>query len=104
MRGRHAVLTYDLAGTPHQLGRAAVPGRAFWIEADPATRTIYTALPNTNRIARLHVDAAGRPTLTGTIPTVQQPISMDLDAASGTLYIGGYARSQLQIVPVSAFG
>ncbi|WP_147392068.1 YncE family protein [Amnibacterium setariae] len=99
----NAVLTYDLAGAPRRLGRAAVPGRAFWILADPEARTIYAALANTNRIVRLSVDRNGHPTVTGTLPTVQQPISMDLDAASGTLYIGGYAASQLQIAPVSAF-
>lgn len=98
----NAVFTYDLADSPKELGRAAVPGRAFWIEGDPATGTIYTALSNTNLVARLRVDSAGRPALDGTIPTVQQPISFDLDAASGTLYIGGYARSQLQVAPVAA--
>ncbi|MGT2427099.1 YncE family protein [Amnibacterium kyonggiense] len=99
----NAILTYDLAGTPRRLGWAAVPGRAFWIVADQATGTIYTALANTNLVARLVTDRSGRPSLTGTIPTVQQPISMDLDAAGGTLYIGGYAASQLQIAPVRAF-
>lgn len=99
----HAVLTYDLAGTPRALGRAAVPGRAFWVEADVATGTVYAALSDANRVAQLRVGADGRPRLVATVPTVRQPISMDLDAASGTLYVGGYADSQLQVVPVNAF-
>lgn len=103
VRGR-AVLTYDLAGTPRALGRAAVPGRAFWLAADPATATVYAALPNTNLVAKVHVGADGAPTLVSTVPTVRQPVSMDLDPDSGTLYIGGYADSTLQIVPTSAFG
>lgn len=97
----NAVLTYDLAGTPRLLGRAAVPGRAFWIEADAATGTVYTALADANRIARLRLDDRGAPVLDGTIPTVRQPISFDL--ADGTLYVAGYAGSQLQIAPVTAF-
>ncbi|MBW4043171.1 MAG: hypothetical protein HIU86_13805 [Acidobacteria bacterium] len=99
-----AVLTYDLAGTPHALGRAAVPGRAFWIVADPGTGTIYTALANTNLVAKLRVDGAGRPALVSTAPTVRNPVSMDLDMTTGALYVGGYADSQLQIIPASAFG
>lgn len=99
----HAVLTYDLAGTPRTLGRAAVPGRAFWICADPTTGTVYTALADANLVAKLRVDGAGRPVLVATASTVQQPISMDLHAAGGMLAVGGYARSQLQLLPLAAF-
>lgn len=99
----HAVLTYDLAGKPRALGRAAVPGRAFWVEADAATGMVYAALSDSNRIAELRVGRDGRPRLVATVPTVRQPISMDLDPATDTLYVGGYADSQLQILPTSAF-
>ena len=98
------VITYDLAGTPRKLGAAAVPGRAFWLVADPDGGTVYAALSNTNLVAKLHVDAGGKPVLDSTVPTVRNPISMDLDMTTGTLYVGGYADSQLQIVPSSAFG
>lgn len=97
------VLTYDLAGTPRALGAAAVPGRAFWIVGDPDTGTIYTALANTNLIAKLRVDGTGKPVLESTVPTVRNPISFDMDMSTGTLYVGGYADSQLQIIPASAF-
>lgn len=100
----NAVITYDLAGTPRALGRASVPGRAFWIRADPATGTIYTALSNTNKIAELKVAADGTPTLIATVPTVRNPISFDLDPSTGDVYVAGYADSQLQIIPASVFG
>ena len=80
-----------------------MPGRAFWIVADPDTGTIYTALANTNLIAKLRVDGAGKPVLVSTVPTVRNPISFDMDMSTGTLYVGGYADSQLQIIPASAF-
>lgn len=99
----NAVITYDLAGTPRALGRASVPGRAFWIKSDPATGTIYTALSNTNRIAELKVATDGTPTLIATVPTVRNPISFDRDATTGALYVAGYADSQLQIIPGTAF-
>lgn len=99
----NAVLTYDLAGTPRLLGRASVPGRAFWIRSDPATGTIYTALSNTNKIAQLKVTADGKPILIATVPTVRNPISFDLDSASGDVYVAGYADSELQIIPAAAF-
>lgn len=99
----NAVFTYDISGTPKELGRAAVPGRAFWIGSDAATGTIYTALANTNKIAELKVGADGAPTLVTTVPTVQNPISFDRDPATGDLYVAGYAASQLQIIPASAF-
>jgi hypothetical protein len=98
------VLTYDLAGTPRALGATQVPGRAFWIVGDPRTGTIYTALANTNLVAELRVDGSGKPVLVSTVPTVRNPVSMDLDTTTGTLYVGGYADSQLQIIPASAFG
>jgi DNA-binding beta-propeller fold protein YncE len=97
------VLTYDLAGTPRALGAAAVPGRAFWIVGDPDTGTIYAALANTNRIAKLRLDGAGKPVLESTVPTVRNPVSFDMDMTTGTLYVGGYADSQLQIIPASSF-
>lgn len=99
----NAVITYDLSGTPKELGRASVPGRAFWIEADAATGTIYTALANTNRIAELTVRADGSPRLVATVPTVRNPVSFDRDPVTGDLYVGGYADSQLQIIPADAF-
>ncbi|MBE7163484.1 MAG: hypothetical protein INR72_19770 [Williamsia herbipolensis] len=99
----NAVLTYDIGGTPKQLGRAAVPGRAFWIEADASTGTIYTALSNTNKIAELSVRDDGSPQLVTTVPTVRNPVSFDRDPATGDLYVGGYAASQLQIIPADAF-
>ncbi|PZE23233.1 YncE family protein [Curtobacterium sp. MCBD17_028] len=99
----NAVLTYDIGGTPRALGRAAVPGRAFWIRADAATGTIYTALANTDTIAQLRVRADGAPQLVRTVPTVRQPVSFDRDPATGDLYVGGYADSQLQVIPASAF-
>ena len=98
------VLTYDLAGTPRSLGSVKVPGRAFWIVGDPDTGTIYTALANTNLLAKLRVDGAGKPVLESTVPTVRNPISFDMDMSTGALYVGGYADSQLQIIPASAFG
>ncbi|MCJ1713042.1 YncE family protein [Curtobacterium sp. VKM Ac-2922] len=98
----NAVLTYDLAGTPRLLGRASVPGRAFWIGSDQ-DGTVYTALANTNKIAELKVSSAGRPTLVKTVPTVRNPVSFDRDPVTGDLYVGGYADSQLQVIPASAF-
>ncbi|WFR65832.1 hypothetical protein P9139_11755 [Curtobacterium flaccumfaciens] len=99
----NAVLTYDVSGQPRELGRAAVPGRAFWIRADPETGTIYTALSNTNRIAKLSVRSDGSPELDSTVPTVRNPVSFDRDPSSGALYVGGYADSDLQIIPADAF-
>ncbi|MBI5160671.1 MAG: hypothetical protein HY996_04545 [Micrococcales bacterium] len=97
------IITYDLSGTPRELGRAAVPGRAFWVVADPASNTIYAALSNTNKIAKLSVSASGKPRLVTTVPTVQNPISFDRDPVTGNLYVGGFADSELQIIPASAF-
>jgi len=99
----NTVITYDIGGTPEQLGSADVPGRAFWIEADPATGTIYAALSDTNRIAELSVRSDGSPRLDATVPTVRNPVSFDRDPEDGTLYVGGYADSELQIIPGDAF-
>jgi DNA-binding beta-propeller fold protein YncE len=98
-----AVLTYDLAGTPHQIGRVPVPGRAFGLDTDPATGTIYAVLSNTNQIAEITTDPAGTPTLVATLPTVRQPNSVALDPATGTVYVAGNVDPHLQILPTTAF-
>ena len=85
------------------LGRAAVPGRAFWVETDPASSTVYAALSNTNKIASLHVNPDGSLTPPTTVPTVRNPVSMDIDPTTRTLYVAGYADSQLEIIPPQAF-
>lgn len=100
----NAVLTYDITGEPRELDRISVPGRAFWIEADAETGTVYAALSNTNRVAQLDVGQNGSLTERSTVPTVQEPVSMDLDPNTGTVYVAGYAQSELQIVPPTAFG
>lgn len=99
----NAVLTYDLTGTPRPLGRISVPGRAFWIEANPATNTIYTALSNTNRIVALRVRGDGSMERIASVPTVRQPNSFDLDPSTGTIYVAGYTNAELQIIPANAF-
>lgn len=100
----HAVFTYDIGAQPHRLGRTAVPGRAFWLEADPTTGTIYAALPNTNKIAKLRLRHNGAPQLVSTVPTVRQPISMDLDQVTDTLYVAGHSNGELETIQPSAFG
>lgn len=99
----NAVYTYQITGTPRMLGRSAVPGRAFWVETDPRTSTVYAALSNTNLIAALHVNPDGSLSPPVTVPAVRQPVSMDIDPNNGTLYIAGYANSQLEIIRPDAF-
>lgn len=99
----NAVLTYDLTGAPRPLGRVSVPGRAFWIEANPATDTIYTALSNKNLIVSLRVRDDGSMKRIAAVPTVRQPNSFELDATTGTIYVGGYTNSEIQIIPTTAF-
>ena len=98
-----AVMTYDLAGTPHQIGRVPVPGRAFGLDTDPATGTIYAVLSNINQVAKLTTDPGGVPKLVGTVPSVRQPNSLTLDPATGALYVAGNVDPQLQIIPSAAF-
>ncbi|PZF56530.1 hypothetical protein DEJ23_10205 [Curtobacterium sp. MCSS17_008] len=99
----NAVITYDIGGDPKKLGSVDVPGRAFWIEADAASGTIYAALSDTNKIAELSLRSDGSPQLDATVPTVRNPVSFDRDPEDGTLYVGGYADSELQIIPRDAF-
>ena len=98
-----AVMTYDLAGTPREIGRAAVPGRAFGLDTDPGTGTIYAVLSDVNKVAKLITDPTGKPILVSTIPSVRQPNSLALDPFTGTLYVAGNVDPEMQIVPVTAF-
>ena len=99
----NAVLVYDLRGQPRQVGRVAVPGRAYGLATDPRGRA-YVTLANTNQVVALQLEPDGSLRTTGTLPTVRQPNSVAYDPKTDTVLVTGAVGSELQTIPAAAFG
>jgi DNA-binding beta-propeller fold protein YncE len=100
----HQVITFDLTGKPHRLGRASVPGRPFNIASDPHRRLVYASLSNTNKVTQFHVRPDGALAEPVTLPTVRQPNSLAVDPRTGTVYVAGYKPARLDVIARRAFG
>ena len=91
----HAVLTYQITGTPRQTGTTPVPGRSYGLATDPARGLVYTTMADRNEVLRLRVDADGRLVDPRSLPTVAQPNSVAVDP-SGTVFVVGQRGAQVQ--------
>lgn len=99
----NAVLVYDLRGQPRQVGRVAVPGRAYGLATDPQRGRAYVTLANTNQIVALRLGPDGSLRTTGVLPTVRQANSVAYDPKTDTVLVTGAVSSELQTIPASAF-
>ena len=100
----NAVLTFQVSGTPGEIGRYPVAGRAYGISADPRRGLLYTALSNTNQVVRWRIGPDGSLRDPRPLPTVRQPDDVAVDPRTGTAYVVGRADAQVQELPASAFG
>lgn len=65
---------------------------------------VYATLANTNQIAALKVRPDGTLAASKTLPTVPQPNDVAVDPRTGTVFVVGAARSQVQVIPPETFG
>lgn len=91
----HAVLTYQVAGAPRQLGTTALPGRAYGLATDPARGFVYASAADRNEVVRLRVDDDGRLVDPRPVATVAQPNSVAV-GPSGTVFVVGQQPAQVQ--------
>lgn len=99
----NAVLSYQVTGTPRQLGRMPVAGRAYGLDTDPRRGFVYATAGNTNTVVRLRVDDDGGLSEAGQLGTVRQPNDVAVDPRNGRVYVIGKANAEVQILPPDAF-
>lgn len=100
----NAVLVYDLRGQPRQVGRVAVAGQAYGLTTDPPRGRAYVTLTDTNQVVALQLEPDRSLRTIGALPAVRQPNSVAYDPKSDSVLVTGAVSSELQTIPVSAFG
>jgi DNA-binding beta-propeller fold protein YncE len=92
-----ALLRYRLRPHVRLLERLALPGRPYGLAADPGRRAVWVTLTDANRLVGLRVTTDGlRPF--ANLPTVRQPNSVAVEAASGRVAVAGTADGLLQLL------
>lgn len=76
--------------------RVSLPGGPYGIALDPRRRLLYVTLPARNELAELPAD--GRPHVVRRWPTVRQPQTVAVDAASGRVFVTGRTAGVLEIL------
>lgn len=92
-----AILVFTLGSQPERVGRVAAPGTPYGLALDVARHRLWVTETAANRLARYEIKGK---TLTrrAAYPTVRQPNSVAVDPRTGTVYVGGTADGELQIV------
>lgn len=91
----HAVLTYQITGTPRSLGTTPLAGRAYGLATDPGRGLAYVTMADRNEVVRLRANADGRLAVSRPVPTVAQPNSVAV-APSGAVFVIGQRDAQVQ--------
>ena len=88
----NGVLLYALDGRPRLLARLSLPGGPYGLAADLSRHELWVALSGRNQLVRVEV---GPSTLSAKGPryaTVQQPNSVAVSAATGSVVVAGATK------------
>ncbi len=99
----NAVRTYDVTGKPRQLSTMQLSGRPYGLATDMRRGVAYVTLSTSNQVVQFDIRPDGSLVRRTTLPTVQQPNSVAVDASTGTVYVIGKADSQIQVLEAGAF-
>lgn len=92
-----AVMLYSLDPQPRRIGKLELPGSPYGIAYDAANDLVWVTLTAKNQVVA--IDATGaEPKVVKRLPTVRQPNTVDVDDATGRVFITGTARGVLQII------
>jgi DNA-binding beta-propeller fold protein YncE len=92
-----ALLVFRVAGDRLELTRRLfLPGGPYGIAVDPVRLRLWVTLPGRNEVVEL--PAHGRPHVVARHPTVRQPDSVAVDAATGQAVVTGRTDGLLQLV------
>lgn len=97
----NAVRVFEPRPTPHEVGSAAAPGGPYGITYDPVRDRLWVASSGTNEVVGYDMTQP-TPLAVQRIPTVQNPYTLGVDAATGRLFIAGQSGGVVQIVDPQA--
>lgn len=99
-----AVLAYRSRPEPGRTARISLPGGSpYGLAVDPEREHLWVTLTAENRL--IQYDISGDvPRELAAFPTVRQPNSVTVDPADGTVFVGGRANEDLQIIDPGSAG
>lgn len=92
-----AVLIYGARPEPERLGRVSLPGSPYGIAIDPRRDHLWVTLTAEQRVVQFALEGDSLREISR-YPTVRQPNTVAVDAASGRVFVAGKSDGQLQIL------
>jgi DNA-binding beta-propeller fold protein YncE len=92
-----ALLVFEVSPSVRQVARLDLPGSPYGLAYDPQRKRVWVTLTGRNEV--VEIDATTTPpTALNRLPTVRQPNTVAVDAATGRLFVTGTADGVLQLV------
>lgn len=92
-----AVLFDQLAPTPHQVYRLALPGTPYGVAYDPVRQRLWVTLTARNQL--VGIDLTGTtPRVVAQLPTVRQPNTVSVDDSTGEVFVTGTDAGVLELI------
>ncbi len=92
-----ALLLYDVAGTPKQIGSVKLPGRPYGTAYDAARHLVFVTATAENLLVEYRLDGS-RLTRIATFPTVRDAYSVAVAPSNGRVAVAGESGSVLQLL------
>jgi DNA-binding beta-propeller fold protein YncE len=92
-----AVLIYSARPNPKQLDRVSLPGSPYGIAIDPRRNQLWVTLTAEQRVVQFALEGRTLREI-ARYPTVRQPNTVAVEAASGRVFVTGKTDGQLQIL------
>jgi DNA-binding beta-propeller fold protein YncE len=95
--GGDRILTFESTPRLRQIRSTALPGTPYGVAYDSVRDRLWVTLTGRNQVVGLDL-ASDTPTVVATIPTVRQPNTVAVDAATGRIFVAGRADGSVQLV------
>ena len=92
-----ALLVFEVSPSVRQLARLELPGSPYGLAYDAQHDRVWVTLTARNEVVEIDATASP-PTVLNRFPTVRQPNTVAVDAASGKVFVTGTAEGVLQIL------
>ncbi|WP_241010982.1 YncE family protein [Mycobacterium camsae] len=96
-----AVRVFTPLPTPHEVASVAQPGGPYGIAYDGSRDRLWVASSGTNEVVGYDMGAA-KPREVQRFPTVQNPYTVGVDAATGRLFVAGVTGGVVQIIDTAS--
>jgi DNA-binding beta-propeller fold protein YncE len=97
----NAILAFRTAPSLDLASSTALPGRPYGVALDPERNRLWVTETSNNTLAELLLGDSG-PKLVAVFPSVREPNSVAVDAATGRVFVTGTGDGVIQILDPSA--